>query len=169
MNTNEISSEPLTGIYNRHHFMDILQIHFERALNRDECYIVFFDLDKFKRLNSKYGSIACNKILLEITLRITANIRSYDLFARYGGEKFIIFAPDIDKDSLFNMVESLRLSICDKAFENENIIFSVSASFGIARIENCNIKKAISRANKALYIAKKSERNKTVFWEETRK
>jgi diguanylate cyclase (GGDEF)-like protein len=161
-------SDPLTGIYNRRHFMDISQMNLERArrLNREDSYIVLFDLDKFKKINDTYGHIAGDKILMEITLRITENIRPYDMFARYGGEEFIIFASEIGRDSVFELVERLRLCICGKAFEYEDSILCVSASFGIAHIENYDIKKAISHADKALYMAKKSGRNKTVFWEE---
>jgi len=161
-------SDPLTGIFNRRHFMDISQMNIEKArrLNKDDNYIVFFDLDKFKSINDKYGHIAGDKILVEITLRITANIRPYDLFARFGGEEFVIYMSEINKDSVFELVERLRLCICGKAFEYEDIILSVSASFGIARIENYDIKKAISHADKALYNAKKNGRNKTVFWDE---
>jgi diguanylate cyclase (GGDEF)-like protein len=164
-------SDPLTGIYNRRHFMDISQMNLERArrLNRDDCYIVLFDLDKFKMVNDKYGHIAGDKILVETTSRITANIRPYDLFARFGGEEFIIYACEIGRDCVFELVERLRLCICGKAFEYEGAILCVSASFGIARIENYDIKKAISHADKALYAAKRSGRNKTVFWEEVKK
>jgi diguanylate cyclase (GGDEF)-like protein len=160
-------SDPLTGIYNRRHFMDISQMNLERArrLKRDDCYVVLFDLDKFKKVNDTYGHIAGDKILVETALRITENIRPYDLFARFGGEEFIIYASEIDRDSVFELVERLRLCICGKAFEYENIIFSVSASFGVAKIEHYDINKAVSHADKALYTAKRTGRNKTVFWE----
>jgi len=161
-------SDPLTGICNRCHFMDILQMNLEKArrLNRDDCYIILFDLDKFKRVNDTYGHIAGDKILIETTLRITANIRAYDLFARYGGEEFIIYMSELDRDSVFELVERLRLCICEKKFEYEGAILCISASFGIARIENYDINKAISLADKALYAAKKNGRNRTVFWDE---
>jgi diguanylate cyclase (GGDEF)-like protein len=139
-----------------------------RRLNRDDCYVVLFDLDKFKKVNDTYGHIAGDKILVETTLRITENIRPYDLFARYGGEEFIIYASEISKDNMFELVERLRLCIYEKKFEYEGVIFCVSASFGIAHIENYDIKKAISYADKALYMAKKSGRNKTIFWDETK-
>jgi diguanylate cyclase (GGDEF)-like protein len=87
------------------------------------------------------------------------------LFARYGGEEFIIYASDIDEDNILRMTERLRLSICNKKFEYNEVIFSSSASFGIARVEDYDLEKGIVYSDKALYTAKREGRNKTVFWD----
>ena len=158
-------SDPLTGIYNRRHFMDISLMYVERARRlKEDCYIIIFDLDKFKDINDTYGHIIGDNVLIETASRIKAVIRPYDLFARYGGEEFIIYISEIDKNNIVQMVERLRVSLCDKKYEYEGVSFTSSASFGVAYIDNYDIKKAISYADKALYAAKKNGRNKIVFW-----
>jgi len=161
-------SDPLTGIFNRRHFMDILHMNVEksRRFKTNDSYIVLFDLDKFKKINDTYGHLTGDKVLIEATSRIKALIRPYDLFARYGGEEFIIYASEIDKNDVIEMVERLRLSLFSEKFVFDKISITVSASFGIAHIANYDIKKAISYADKALYMAKNKGRNRTVFNED---
>jgi diguanylate cyclase (GGDEF)-like protein len=163
----EAKSDPLTGIYNRRHFMEISGMNIERArrLNAD-CYIILFDLDKFKDINDTHGHVVGDKVLIETTVRIKDFIRPYDLFARYGGEEFIIYASDIDKDSIARMVERLRLSLCDAKFEFEGVSLFLSASFGVALVDDYDINSAMTHADYALYTAKKRGRNRTVFWDE---
>ena len=161
----EARSDPLTGIYNRRHFMEISAMNTERARRlRVDCYIILFDLDRFKSVNDTHGHVIGDKVLIETTVRIKAVIRPYDLFARYGGEEFIIYASDINKDNVIKLAERLRMSLCSKMFEFGEIKLSSSASFGIAYLEDYNIEKAIFHADMALYQAKRGGRNRTVFW-----
>jgi diguanylate cyclase len=158
--------DPLTGIYNRRHFMDSSKTDMERARRaKEDCFVILFDLDKFKSVNDMHGHIIGDNVLIEVASRIKSIIRPYDLFARYGGEEFIIYASGADKNSISNLAERLRLSVCDKKFEYENVSLNSSASFGIARIDECDINTAILHADKALYTAKAEGRNRVVFWE----
>jgi diguanylate cyclase (GGDEF)-like protein len=163
-----VKIDPLTGIFNRRHFMEIalMNIEKERRLN-GECYIIIFDLDSFKNINDTYGHIIGDNVLIETVSRIKAIIRPYDFFARYGGEEFIIYASQIDKNGIFEMSERLRLGLCSKEFKYNGVSFVVSASFGIACIDDYNINKAMIHADKALYMAKENGRNRTVFWSES--
>jgi diguanylate cyclase (GGDEF)-like protein len=160
-------ADPLTGIFNRRHFMEIAQINLERARRQnEECFIILFDLDRFKNVNDTYGHLTGDRVLIETVARIKLLIRPYDLFARYGGEEFIIFASRIDKANVIEMVERLRLSICNKNFGYDGgINLNLTTSFGIAIIDSYDIKKAISNADIALYTAKAQGRNKTVYYE----
>jgi diguanylate cyclase (GGDEF)-like protein len=162
-------TDPLTGIFNRRHFMEIALMNIERERRQNgECYIIILDLDKFKNINDTYGHVTGDIVLIETALRIKTAIRPYDLFARYGGEEFIIYASHIDKNGILEMSERLRLSICSKEFEHKSISISGSASFGIAHIDEYDIGKAIIDADKALYMAKETGRNRTVFWDKTK-
>jgi diguanylate cyclase (GGDEF)-like protein len=158
--------DPLTGIYNRRHFMEYSKIDMERSRRaEEECYVILFDLDKFKSINDIHGHIIGDNVLIETTSRIKAIIRPYDLFARYGGEEFIIYASGANKNSITDLAERLRLSICEKKYEYESVSLNSSASFGIACIYECDINKAILHADKALYTAKNEGRNRVVFWD----
>lgn len=157
-------TDPLTGIHNRRYFMEILKINIERARRiKTDCYIILFDLDRFKSINDTYGHITGDKVLIETTKRIKAGIRPYDLFARYGGEEFIIFVSDIEENSIEEIVERLRLSICGKPFKFEDTTLDATASFGVTRVDDIHLEKMIKRADQALYTAKKTGRNRVVF------
>jgi len=161
----EAKSDPLTGIYNRRHYMEISKMNIERARRlKKDFFIIMFDLDRFKLINDTHGHVIGDKVLLETTSRIKSIIRPYDLFARYGGEEFIISASDIDKENVIKLVERLRLSLCSKKFEFGELSLSLSASFGIAHVDDYDMEKAISLADQALYIAKREGRNRTIFW-----
>jgi diguanylate cyclase (GGDEF)-like protein len=158
--------DPLTGIYNRRHFMEITNIDIERARRaRDECFVILFDLDRFKSINDIHGHLIGDKVLMETASRIKSSIRPYDVFARYGGEEFIIYTSGVKTDYVVDFAERLRLSICERKFEYENVSLDSSASFGIAHVDEYDINKAILHADKALYLAKNRGRNRVVFWD----
>jgi diguanylate cyclase (GGDEF)-like protein len=159
------NSDPLTGVYNRRRFMELARVNTERTRRQGtECYVILFDLDRFKSVNDTHGHMVGDKVLVEAASRIKAMIRPYDLFARYGGEEFIIFASELDKKSVTELVERLRLCLYDSTFVyNDDISISISASFGIAHLDNYDLDKAILRADKALYRSKDEGRNKVAF------
>jgi diguanylate cyclase (GGDEF)-like protein len=160
-------TDHLTGISNRRHFLEIVRINIEksRRLNED-CYFIMFDIDKFKDINDTYGHQIGDKVLMDVTTRIKTNIRPYDLFARYGGEEFLIFTSGINKDDVCEMTERLRLSLCSRKFEYDNVRFDCSASFGIAHMYDYNLDKAIKQSDDAMYAAKRNGRNCVVYFSE---
>ena len=157
-------TDPLTGAYNRRHFMEVARLSNERSrrFNEYDCVIIF-DLDKFKSINDTYGHAMGDKVLTDTASRIKTLIRQYDLFARYGGEEFIIYAPQADKKGVCEMTERLRTAIFEQPFSLDGTSISVSASFGIAHVANYDLDAAIKNADKALYEAKNSGRNRVVF------
>ncbi|MCL2213999.1 MAG: sensor domain-containing diguanylate cyclase [Treponema sp.] len=158
-------SDPLTGIFNRRHFMDIMSINIEKSRRKKEdCYIIMFDIDGFKQINDTYGHQIGDKVLIEVTTRIKSHIRPYDLFARYGGEEFIIFTTDISKTDVKDMAERLRVSLCGSKYEYDRVSVNSSSSFGIAHIFDYDLDKAVKHADEALYKAKKNGRNCVVFY-----
>jgi len=159
-----VITDSLTGIYNRRHFIEIAQIDIDKARRmKRNCYITIFDIDNFKNINSTYGHTAGDKVLIEITKRIKSNIRNYDLFARFSGEEFIIYTSDITSGIIYETTERLRLCICGKKFEYDNVSFDISASFGIAHIQDYDLKNAINLAGDALFMAKKNGCNCVFF------
>jgi len=161
------TTDPLTGIFNRRHFLEIIRISLEKARRHKEtCYLIMFDIDRFKQVNDTYGHQIGDKVLMDVTARIKADIRPYDLFARYGGEEFIIFTSGITKKEVMDMTERLRLSLCSRKYEYENVAIESSASFGIAQMYDYNLDKSIKHSDEALYAAKRNGRNCVVFREE---
>lgn len=160
-------TDSLTGVYNRHSFMELAQLQFEKAVrSNNECFIIIFDLDYFKNINDKYGHQAGDKALREIVQTAKAVIRSYDLMARYGGEEFIMFITDIGKTDVLSLIERIRRNIYELPIKFNGESITVSASFGVTLANaSVDLNAAIGCADKALYQAKEAGRNRTVFYE----
>ena len=160
------STDALTGIYNRRFFMEACGLQFERTIRTGgESFIIFYDLDFFKRVNDTHGHQAGDKVLKDIAQRVKKAIRPYDLFGRYGGEEFILLMTEIDKTNVFLAVERIRSEIEKAPVEFESKTIPITASFGIACAAPKNdLNTAIKQADEALYEAKRTGRNRTVFY-----
>ena len=159
--------DALTGIYSRRYFMEHADIQIARSLRLGrECFVIIYDLDRFKTVNDTYGHSAGDKVLKDIAQRIKQIIRPYDLFGRYGGEEFVMLMCDIDKENVIKATERIRQSVSDLPVEYEDKKIPITASFGIARVVSvAEFAKSIDAADEALYQAKKEGRNRVVFSE----
>ena len=164
------NTDALTGICNRHYFMEQAVIQIDRARRTgDECFMIMYDLDHFKRVNDHHGHQAGDKVLKDIAQRVKKAVRPYDLFGRYGGEEFIILMVGIGQDAILGAVERIRQEICRAPVEFEGKRIPVTASFGIACVASeSDLIAAVKVADEALYQAKHEGRNRTVFREEPR-
>jgi diguanylate cyclase (GGDEF)-like protein len=176
LDTEEVAIiDDLTGIYNKRYFMQYSSVLIEKARrDKENCYLLYFDIDFFKKINDTYGHDTGDKVLIEIASRIKSRIRGSDLFARIGGEEFIIFMNNTDDTGISKVAERLRLSICGKKFECGNgLSLEVSSSVGVSKIIDFSVdraihntmEKAISNADSALYTAKKDGRNRVSYYE----
>ena len=157
-------TDPLTGIFNRRHFAELVQMDMERARRFNEnSYIILMDIDHFKNVNDTYGHSTGDKVLIEIARRMKETIRTYDILARYGGEEFIIYMPNTDSSGAAVIAERLRLKLCDNPCEFTEARVNITASFGVAKITESGIEKAIYHADLALYRAKEEGRNRVIF------
>ena len=151
-------TDGLTGIYNRRHFLEVAQKQLARA-NRLErsCYIILFDLDYFKQVNDTHGHAGGDVVLKAITQRIANSLRTYDLFARFGGEEFIIMVTETDETIVMGLAERLRLIMAQNPCRYGDAEIPVTASFGVATGTVLDI--MIQHADKAMYQAKDNGRN----------
>jgi diguanylate cyclase (GGDEF)-like protein len=153
--------------------MDFSGILIERARrHKANCYLLVFDLDNFKRINDTRGHDIGDKVLIEFASRIKSRIRRSDLFARLGGEEFIIFMTDTDDTGVNIAAERLRVSICGEKFDCGEISLDVSVSIGVSKIIDFgmdkaihnSMEKAIADADSAMYAAKKEGRNRVNYY-----
>ncbi len=156
------NTDSLTGIFNRAKFNEELK-KWTDYCNRyeNDISLVFFDIDNFKRVNDNYGHMVGDKVIQDIVLSIQSKIRSMDIFARWGGEEFVILLPNTDNDQAAEMAERMRIAI-EKitCIESENI----TCSFGIATLrKNENAESFIKRGDKLLYEAKRRGKNTVVY------
>ena len=152
------TKDPLTKAFNRRKFQELL--HNEIALaNRTQrtFSLAMFDLDHFKVLNDTYGHVAGDKVLQFMSTLVQNNIRSTDSLVRWGGEEFIILAPDTQAPGMAQVSEKLR-----RIFEDHHMpdCPTVTASFGVTEFVLDEPPEAlIQRVDQALYTAKANGRN----------
>ncbi|MCE5287546.1 MAG: sensor domain-containing diguanylate cyclase [Pelosinus sp.] len=152
------STDRLTGLGNRRHFETIMLGELERT-NRYHLplSLILLDIDYFKHFNDNYGHQTGDDILIIVTSLIQEQLRTSDVFARWGGDEFIILLPNTNTQAALQTAEKIRgiIEAC-KVSPAE----AVTLSLGVAEyIENEMISAWIKRADTALYLAKKSGRN----------
>jgi diguanylate cyclase (GGDEF)-like protein len=157
-------TDSLTQVPNRRALMQ----YAERALARRNGLPVAFlmiDLDRFKNINDTYGHLKGDEVLRAVAGVLTGRLRRHDLLGRYGGEEFLVVAPDTGADVALAMAESLRELIASIRFATRHGELSVSASIGISICpanDTCKLNEILDEADVALYTAKQAGRNKVV-------
>ena len=160
--TIQATTDSLTLLYNRGYFNKHLEIEIARSLRHGSALaLVVFDIDKFKHINDTFGHLAGDDILKDLSHLCQTNIRPSDLFARWGGEEFVVLSSENDKKSMTVFAEKLRRLIEEHSF---SIAFQVTCSFGVTQYREGESKDTfIHRADEALYTAKQAGRNRVVF------
>lgn len=158
--------DPLTGTPSRVGMLSKLREQREFARRKRTCVVAMMDLDRFKSVNDTYGHTVGDKVLAGIARYIMAHLRPYDMMFRYGGEEFLICLPDTDTQVGLDILDRLRKELASLRFEAENKgSFHVTVSFGLALLDaELSVERSIDRADKALYVAKSSGRNRVVGW-----
>ena len=151
--------DTLTGLYNREKLNDFLK--FQMNISRrykTQLSIILFDIDDFKHVNDTYGHIVGDKILCQLSALVQKSIRNTDIVARWGGEEFMIVAPEIALNSAKIVAENVRILINEDKFPDAG---TITCSFGVTSYKiNESIEEFIDRADVALYEAKNSGKNR---------
>jgi len=152
------SFDPLTKIYNRRKFNELMNTAVYSNDNRGiDHSIIFFDIDHFKRVNDKHGHDVGDLVLMEIASLVSNSLRKSDLFARWGGEEFVILLPEVNLDKAIEIAEKLRKTIQNHDFSQ---VKKITCSLGVAFFTpEATSEKVLKKADIALYKAKKSGRN----------
>jgi diguanylate cyclase (GGDEF)-like protein len=156
-------TDPLTGLWNRHHFGEQLQ----RTLNEADRYgtpvsLVLVDIDHFKRVNDTWGHEAGDSVLKQVARILQDGVRSVDICVRYGGEEIALLLAQTDSEHAVEVAERLRARICAQPLRHGVADIAVTASFGVATYpETVKVRDQLFPASdKALYIAKHEGRNR---------
>ena len=122
-----------------------------------------FDVDRFKNINDEYGHLVGDKVLKKTTEIINSQIRELDLFARYGGDEFMILNPETKLNDAVKLAERVRKKIENTDFAE---VKDVSCSFGVAELKvEDDIDSLLKRLDDALYKAKE-KRNKVYYFKD---
>jgi diguanylate cyclase (GGDEF)-like protein len=123
--------------------------------------IVFLDIDHFKSINDRYDHSTGDRVLIDLVRLLQDELYSGELVARYGGEEFVVICPETTLEQAVERAERLRRSVMGMTIGNTPGL-QVTASFGVAEIESPDtVESLLQRADKALYNAKRTGRNKT--------
>ncbi|MFZ7120787.1 MAG: GGDEF domain-containing protein [Eubacteriaceae bacterium] len=152
------NTDPLTGIYNRSKLeIEINNKYLDYQENKCPFSLIVFDLDEFKKINDNYGHLYGDEIILELIKVVKISIRSDDIFARWGGDEFFILLPNTKQKDANELGNRIIRNI-DKHFKEYP--HNISCSFGIIEyISGETIEQFVKRADKLMYLAKKSGKN----------
>jgi diguanylate cyclase (GGDEF)-like protein len=173
------SHDSLTGILNRRSFMERVSHELQLPSQRDipRC-IAIMDIDHFKHFNDNYGHVSGDEALKHVVMVCLEGLRKHDFLGRYGGEEFVFFLGNADLETGLRVAERLRKALESSPVNIDTGPVQVTASFGVAPInraelpaqgpdqENIDfIRTVIDRADRALYKAKRSGRNRVVAYD----
>jgi len=150
----------LTGVYNRAKFEQELQKEIDKFTRYDsESFaLVFLDIDNFKKINDTYGHLIGDNVLKELALKVEKHLRKSDLFARWGGEEFVLILPLITLENAKKAAENIREYISSTDFEE---VGKVTCSFGVSKFKKGDsFHSVILRADESMYEAKNSGKNR---------
>ena len=151
---NLATTDALTGVLNREGLRQYLHNEFGGEYLPSDFGALVIDIDHFKHINDAHGHDVGDAILKTMTRLIAANIRQGDIFARWGGEEFLVVSREYSERSLFNLAEKLRLLIAEQPLET-TLNLHITVSIGVARARRGeNFGMTFKRADIALYKAK---------------
>jgi diguanylate cyclase (GGDEF)-like protein len=152
------NTDTLTRIANRRSGERRLEDEVERSIRYDRpLSVVLFDLDLFKRINDTFGHDVGDEVLRQVPQALAARSRESDLLVRWGGEEFLVIAPEMGLDQATRMTERFRALIEEYDF---GIGWQVTASFGVAQRDGLESgADVVRRADEAMYAAKRNGRN----------
>jgi len=156
------NKDALSGVYNRSTFEETLNREVKLAHRyKRPLSIVILDIDNFKSFNDNYGHSLGDEVIKSTAANTMACVRSTDIVFRYGGEEFVALLSNTSVDGAAFLAERIRSRIASSVIEFENKDINVTVSLGIAQL-NTNEQNAsfFSRADKALYDAKRSGKNR---------
>lgn len=156
--------DELTGLYNRRHLFEVLDQECNRVSRKHEPFSVCIaDIDFFKQVNDTHGHQVGDKVLRKVAKELNDSLRNIDCIGRYGGEEFLVILPQTALAGAIIKAERIRQQVENLTFTSEGEIFKVTLSIGLAEHKlGERTDDTILRADKALYRAKDSGRNKTV-------
>jgi len=156
-------TDPLTGLFNRRGFQERFSVELERS-RRDAqpLALVVGDLDRFKRLNDRFGHQFGDRALLTFARVLLEESRRIDVVARIGGEEFALLVPGADAHEAYLFAERTRCAV-QEAFARESLLLTISFGITVLGSDATSADAALGAADAALYAAKHLGRNRSVL------
>lgn len=153
--------DPLSGLYNRLKFDEVMKAEIATAaLYNKPLSLIMLDIDYFKNVNDNLGHLAGDEVIKEFAKTIKNNSRNSDVVVRNGGDEFLIICSNTDLKSAELFAENIRTQIQKGIYPQG---YKVTSSIGVTSYKKGDdLEDIISRADKALYVAKENGRNRVI-------
>lgn len=163
----QATHDPLLDILNRRAVIEGLERELARTQRKkSQLSVGLFDLDHFKQINDHYGHQAGDEVLCGFSRRILQHIRKYDLLGRFGGEEFLLVAPELHDQSDEDFFGRLCDYVAEEPILTKEGPVPLTVSIGVAIGQhNSSIDAIIANADSALYAAKERGRNRVVYFD----
>jgi two-component system cell cycle response regulator len=160
--------DALTSLWDRGAILALLQSELSRSRREHSpVSLLLCDIDHFKEVNDRYGHLAGDEVLQEVSKRLQDAVRSHDAVGRYGGEEFLIVMGGTRGDELKDRAEQVRNAISCLPFSTKHGMIPVSLSLGVTTIEDWDkslpIEPFLKEADDALYRAKAAGRDRVSY------
>ncbi len=155
----EASHDPLTGMYNRRKFDELLEDAIDGVVRGEGPHaLAFLDLDRFKRINDTCGHAVGDRVLLDLAHLLQQQLRGRDVLARIGGDEFAILLHGCSLDNAHRVLDVLRQAVESYRLRYHNVEYEVGVSIGVTAIDAppADAATLCSRADAACYAAKHS-------------
>lgn len=165
----QANRDPLTNMYNKRHFAIISDSILELTnRSKESLSVIMIDIDKFKNINDTHGHIIGDKILILLANKLMSLVRKSDTIARVGGEEFAILLPNTSATQADILARKIREEVEKTIFEESTTKINFTISLGVYEFnkkEDKNINTVLDKADKALYAAKNSGRNRVSIFQ----
>lgn len=162
------NEDSLTGLFNRRRFGELLSQEASRSERYGTEYcLLMLDLDHFKKVNDSYGHACGDQMLVEIAKLLIQHCRQTDVVSRWGGEEFLILAPENSLTEGVQLAERLRQAIEEFQLTYQSNSITITGSFGIAYFHQAEatVEEQLNQVDNCLYSAKAQGRNRVVSTE----
>ena len=164
----QATHDELSGVWDRHAILDILQKEISRSTrSAAPVSVIMGDIDNFSELNAEHGESAGDTVLVETARRLITSTRPYDSIGRYGGEEFLVILPNCDIEAAGRTAERLRESFSKAPLKTTEGSFKITMSFGVSAFDvknkDLNTEEIVKQATDALYNAKNKGANRVCY------
>lgn len=159
-------TDHMTGSYNKQYFQDMATYEIARSKRyKRDLSIIVFDIDHFKSINDTYGHLIGDEAIRSIGKIISPFLRKTDLFGRLGGEEFGLLLPETPLEGSILFANRIRMSIEQNRIPtlNSELGFTISAGCASLHPGDSSVEALLSRADCALYKAKRAGRNRVSY------
>ncbi len=155
-------TDTLTGVYNRSVLHQVMSQELSNPISKNYTFgLIVIDVDHFKSINDTLGHEVGDQVIKKIAMKLSQLISSQDTLVRWGGEEFVVIAPQVDSKSLAQLCNEIRIEIeNDQFLENKTVTVSIGATLYRNKDTHDSL---LIRADNAMYQAKEEGRNRFVI------